>query len=137
VPDIPGVQPAVDDRLCGSPGRFGKAHITFRLGEDFARLTLRNSDVVSTDDANHSSTMGGRRLTVARRDGFRRTHRQAQPARDVALAAGPHAMPVTYSADPGLHAGSLLWDNLDEVREWVREVLGPLSSAVDVRAAVR
>ncbi len=70
-------------------------------------------------------------------EGFRRTHRQAQRARHVALAAGPDAMPVTCATDPGLYAGSLLCDNLHEVREWVREVLGPLASATDNDARLR
>ncbi|OBK78397.1 helix-turn-helix domain-containing protein [Mycobacterium sp. 1164985.4] len=70
-------------------------------------------------------------------EGFQRTHRQAQRARNVAVAAGPDAMPVTSVADPGLYAGSLLCDNLDEVREWVHEILGPLSSATDNDARLR
>ncbi|MCV7038183.1 PucR family transcriptional regulator [Mycolicibacterium moriokaense] len=70
-------------------------------------------------------------------EGFRRTHRQAQRARNVAVAAGSHAMPVTSTSDPGLYAGSLLCDNLDEVREWVHEILGPLSSATDNDARLR
>jgi DNA-binding PucR family transcriptional regulator len=61
-------------------------------------------------------------------DGFRRTHGRAQRARNVAIAAGQDASRVTAAGDPGLSAAMLLAGNLDEAREWVREVLGPLAT---------
>jgi hypothetical protein len=70
-------------------------------------------------------------------EGFRRSHRQAQRARDVAIAAGPDAGPVTAATDPGLSAAALLGDNLAEAREWVHEVLGPLSSDTDNDSRLR
>jgi DNA-binding PucR family transcriptional regulator len=57
-------------------------------------------------------------------DGFRRSHRQARRAQDVAIAAGADG--VTATGDPGLAAAALLGDNLDDAREWVADVLGPL-----------
>ena len=58
-------------------------------------------------------------------EGFRRSHRQAQRARNVAIAAGPAAAPVTAASDPGMSAAALLGDNIDDAREWVfDEVLG-------------
>ena len=70
-------------------------------------------------------------------EGFRRSHRQAQRARNVAIAAGPDAGPVTAASDPGLSAAALLGDNLAEAREWVYEVLGPLSSDSDNDSLLR
>jgi hypothetical protein len=61
-------------------------------------------------------------------EGFQRSHRQAQRARNVAIAAGPSAGPVTAASDPGLSAAALLGDSLEEARIWVQEVLGPLAS---------
>jgi hypothetical protein len=70
-------------------------------------------------------------------EGFRRSHRQAQRARDVMIAAGAGAPSVTAADDPGLSAAALLGDNLDEARIWVREVLGPLSSNTENDARLR
>jgi DNA-binding PucR family transcriptional regulator len=61
-------------------------------------------------------------------EGFRRSHRQAQRARDVAIAAGADPASVIAASDPGFSAAALLSDDLDEARQWVHEVLGPLSS---------
>ena len=57
-------------------------------------------------------------------EGFRRSHRQAQRARNVVLAAGADAASVTAADDPGLAAAALLGNDLEEARAWVREVLG-------------
>lgn len=70
-------------------------------------------------------------------DGFRRSHRQAQRVRDVAIAAGADAARVTAAADPGLSAAALLGGSLDEAREWVHEVLGPLAGDTDSDARLR
>ena len=82
-----------------------------------------------------------RRLRSVRRcpavEGFRRSHRQAQRARNVALAAGAEAASVTAADDPGLAAAALLGNDLEEARTWVREVLGPLSSDTENDARLR
>ena len=70
-------------------------------------------------------------------DGFRRSHRQAQRARDVAIAAGAATASVTAADDPGLAAAALLGESLDEARIWMREVLGPLSSDTENDARLR
>jgi DNA-binding PucR family transcriptional regulator len=70
-------------------------------------------------------------------DGFRRSHRQAQRARNVAIAAGSQAAPVTAAGDPGLFAAALLGDSVHEAREWVFEVLGPLSCDTDNDSRLR
>ena len=70
-------------------------------------------------------------------EGFRRSHRQAQRARDVVIAAGAGAASVTAADDPGLSAAALLGDSLDEARIWVRDVLGPLSSDTENDARLR
>ena len=70
-------------------------------------------------------------------DGFRRSHRQAQRARDVAIAAGAATASVTAADDPGLAAAALLGESLDEARIWMREVLGPLSSNTENDARLR
>ncbi|MUL83238.1 MULTISPECIES: CdaR family transcriptional regulator [unclassified Mycolicibacterium] len=75
-------------------------------------------------------------------DGFRRSHRQARRAQEVAIAAGAArgtaagaargtaagSRSVTAAGDPGLAAAALLGSNLDDARQWVTDVLGPLAS---------
>lgn len=68
-------------------------------------------------------------------DGFRRSHRQARRAQDVAIAGDADG--VTAAGDPGLAAAALLGDNLDEAREWVADVLGPLGCDTDNDARLR
>jgi hypothetical protein len=70
-------------------------------------------------------------------DGFRRSHRKAQRARDVAVAAGSGAAQVTAVTDPGLSAAAMLAGSLDDAREWVHEVLGQLASNTDNDARLR
>lgn len=61
--------------------------------------------------------------------GFRRSHRQAQLARAVLIAAGsPSGRPVS-AAEPGLLLAGLAGGDLGEARAWVAEVLGPLATA--------
>ena len=60
-------------------------------------------------------------------EGFRRSHRQAQKARRVAVA-GAQNRRVTAAGDPGVAAAALLTEDLAETREWVCETLGPLAS---------
>jgi hypothetical protein len=64
-------------------------------------------------------------------DGFRRSHRQAQDSRTVAIATGAGARQVTAASDPGLSVAALLGDNLHAASAWVGEVLGPLASPTD------
>lgn len=67
-------------------------------------------------------------------DGFRRSHRQAQSARTVAIAAGAK---LTAAGDPGLGAVALLAQNLPEAQVWVRETLGPLAIDTENDARLR
>ena len=60
-------------------------------------------------------------------EGFRRSHRQAQKARRVAVA-GAQNRRVTAAGDPGVAAAALLTEDLAETREWVCDTLGPLAS---------
>ena len=70
-------------------------------------------------------------------EGFRRSHRQAQRARDVVIASGADPASVIAASDPGFSAAALLSDDLDEARQWVHEVLGVLSSDTDNDARLR
>jgi DNA-binding PucR family transcriptional regulator len=70
-------------------------------------------------------------------EGFRRSHRQAQNARMVAVAAGTPARSVTAAGDPGLTAAALVGDDLPEAQAWVRETLGPLSADTENDARLR
>ncbi|MGW4773237.1 PucR family transcriptional regulator [Nocardia sp. NPDC004278] len=70
-------------------------------------------------------------------EGFRRSHRQAESVRNVAIAAGPRSEGVTASGDPGLAAAALLSGDLPEARDWVRDVLGPLATNSDNDARLR
>ena len=69
-------------------------------------------------------------------EGFRRSHRQAQKARRVAVA-GAQNRRVTAAGDPGVAAAALLTEDLAETREWVCETLGPLASDTDNDARLR
>ncbi len=70
-------------------------------------------------------------------EGFRRSHRQAKRARDLVIAAGADPASVIATDDPGFSAAALLSDDLAEARQWVHEVLGPLSSDTDNDARMR
>jgi hypothetical protein len=64
--------------------------------------------------------------------GFRRTHRQAQSARELALAGND---PVVAYGDPGVALVSMLAHDVAELRDWVPGVLGAL--AVDSESTAR
>ena len=64
-------------------------------------------------------------------DGFRRSHRQAQDGRAVAIATGAAARQFTAVSDPGLSVAALLGDNVAAASAWVGEVLGPLASPTE------
>ena len=59
-------------------------------------------------------------------DGFRRTHRQAASAQDVALAGRPARARVTSFVDVAPIA--MMCADLDAARAWVIETLGPLAT---------
>ncbi len=69
--------------------------------------------------------------------GFRRSHRQAQAGRDVALARGGQGPTVIAAADPGLAAAALLCNDIDPARVWVAEVLGDLAADNENDARLR
>jgi hypothetical protein len=61
-------------------------------------------------------------------EGFRRSHREAQGARGVAMVSGRHERVVISASDPGLSIASLLGDDVGYTREWVDDVLGDLAA---------
>ncbi|MFI5776776.1 PucR family transcriptional regulator [Nocardia sp. NPDC051570] len=63
-------------------------------------------------------------------DGFRRTHRQAQAARSVAVAGGAVSK-VLAASDPGLAAAALLGGDVGAAGQWVAHVLGELAADND------
>lgn len=68
--------------------------------------------------------------------GFRRSHRQAQDARRVALA-GQRDRRVIAASDPGVAAAALLTSDLAQTREWVCQTLGPLARDSESEARLR
>jgi DNA-binding PucR family transcriptional regulator len=69
--------------------------------------------------------------------GFRRSHRQAQRARAAALPRSDQHRVVVAATDPDIVALAMLVASLEEVREWVADVLGPLASNTDDDAHLR
>ena len=70
-------------------------------------------------------------------DGFRRSHRQAQNAHRVAVAAASSMSRVTAFSDQGLSAAALMGTDIPDARAWVGEVLGPLATDSDNDAMLR
>ena len=70
-------------------------------------------------------------------EGFRRSHRQAQRARAATLARSGQQRVVVAATDAGIIAPALLAASVEEVREWVADVLGPLASNTDDDARLR
>ncbi len=70
-------------------------------------------------------------------DGFRRSYREAQAARAVAVAGGANGATVIAASDPGLAAAALLGGDLAAARDWVSDVLGELSSDTENDARLR
>ncbi len=68
-------------------------------------------------------------------DGFRRTHRQAASAQDVALAGRPAHARVTAFVDVAPIA--MMCTDLDAARAWVIETLGPLATDTERHARLR
>ena len=93
--------------------------------EVVARAVARHGDAVRV--ACGSPTPGP--------DGFRTTHDQARRARDVALASGEGAPPVTLFDEVG--AVALLCADPEGARAWVRRVLGALADPEPATARLR
>ncbi|OMC56281.1 hypothetical protein A5747_09560 [Mycobacterium sp. IS-836] len=72
--------------------------------------------------------------------GFRRSHRQAQRARAAGRARSRLERlerVVVAATDPGIITPALLGAGIDEIREWVADILGPLASDTDDDAGLR
>jgi DNA-binding PucR family transcriptional regulator len=69
--------------------------------------------------------------------GFRRSYREAQAARAVAVAGGAHGGTVIAASDPGLAAAALLGGDIGAARVWVTDVLGELSTDTESDARLR
>jgi DNA-binding PucR family transcriptional regulator len=70
-------------------------------------------------------------------DGFRRSYREAQAARAVAVAGGADGATVIAASDPGLAAAALLGSDIGATRVWVGDVLGELSADTENDARLR
>jgi len=66
-------------------------------------------------------------------DGFRRSHRAAEAAREVAVAGEKPVPTVIAASDPGLSAAALI----GETRQWVHDVLGDLPADTENDARLR
>jgi DNA-binding PucR family transcriptional regulator len=64
-------------------------------------------------------------------DGFRRSYREAQAARAVAVVGGANRATVIAASDPGLAAAALLGGDVAAARVWVTEVLGDLAAETE------
>jgi DNA-binding PucR family transcriptional regulator len=70
-------------------------------------------------------------------DGFRRSHRAADAAREVAVAGERPEPTVIAASDPGLSAAALIGGGVGETRRWVQDVLGDLSADTENDARLR
>lgn len=70
-------------------------------------------------------------------EGFRRSHRQAQRVRAAAFARNLTPPTIVAATDSGLLASALLGSSVEEIREWVADVLGALASDTDDDARLR
>jgi GGDEF-like domain/PucR C-terminal helix-turn-helix domain len=61
-------------------------------------------------------------------DGFRRSYREAEAARCVAIAGARPEPTVIAAADPGLSIAALMGRDIGETREWAGAVLGDLAA---------
>lgn len=82
------------------------------------------AQVLSREQPAHVRSAVGR--PAAGLEGFRISHRQAEQARQVAVAAGPRAQAVTLFEKVG--AVALLCPDLPSARTWVCDTLGPLAA---------
>lgn len=70
-------------------------------------------------------------------EGFRRSHRQAQRARAAAGEGIGQSNVVVAATDTGVVSAALLDADVEEMRGWVADVLGPLASDTDDDARLR
>jgi hypothetical protein len=70
-------------------------------------------------------------------DGFRRSHQQAEDARQLALAAPAVTGPVLSYDDRGVAVVAMLARDIDATRAWVQRVLGPLAAATEHAGRLR
>ena len=70
-------------------------------------------------------------------EGFRRSHREAEGARGVAIVRGRRAPTVIAAADPGLSVVARLGGDVAGTRDWVANVLGDLAGADENDARLR
>ena len=70
-------------------------------------------------------------------EGFRRSHRQAQRAREAAHARVGQSNMVVAATDADVVTAALLDVDVEEIRGWVTDVLGPLASRTDDDARLR
>ncbi|MFF3565602.1 PucR family transcriptional regulator [Streptomyces sp. NPDC002574] len=82
----------------------------------------RLSDVVEDADPSARVCAGGVEPGIG---GFRRTHRQALRAQELAAMANPHCRFTAYARVAPI---ALMCGNVDDLCTWVRGVLGPLAA---------
>jgi hypothetical protein len=70
-------------------------------------------------------------------EGFRRSHREAEEARGVALVREPRGPTVIAATDPGLSVVARLGRDVVGTREWVAAVLGDLAADSENDARLR
>ncbi len=70
-------------------------------------------------------------------DGFRRSHREAEDARGVAIVSARPGSTVIAATDPGLSVVARLGGDVVATRDWVASVLGDLASADENDARLR
>ena len=70
-------------------------------------------------------------------EGFRRSHRQAQRARQAARTRSLKSRVIVAATDSDILASAVLRSSFEEVRGWVADVLGALASDTDDDALLR
>jgi DNA-binding PucR family transcriptional regulator len=70
-------------------------------------------------------------------DGFRRSHREAEDARGVAIVSARPGSTVIAATDPGLSVVARLGSDVGGTRDWVASVLGDLASLDENDARLR
>jgi DNA-binding PucR family transcriptional regulator len=70
-------------------------------------------------------------------DGFRRSHREADAARRVAITGAISEPAVIAAADQGLLIAAMLGGDIAQARDWVSEVLGDLAADTENDARLR
>ncbi len=70
-------------------------------------------------------------------DGFRRSHREADAARRVAISGGTPEPAIIAATDPGLSIAALFGGDISQAREWVTDVLADLATDTENDARLR